>query len=389
MKAIFWISALFVAYVYAGYPLLLRAWAALARRRRERAGEPQKIPRPPVLRPRPRVSIVVAARNEAAALPGRIENLLSLEYPPDRREIIVVSDGSTDDTAAVLAAYSPDVRGILLPRVGKAVALNAGVRAARHELLVFADARQRFAPDALQRLVTRFADPAVGAVSGELVIDSEWDPAAAEASSVGEGVGLYWRYEKWIRRHESEVSSVVGATGAIYAVRRSLWRPLPPETILDDVLAPMRIVLAGHRVVFEPGALAFDVASPDAATERRRKVRTLAGNYQLVRLEPRLLWPRANPLFVQFLSHKLGRLLVPYALIALLVSNMTLASAGPIYSLALIAQVTFYVLALHGAASALPAPPSGEPPPVPVVAERGGAARASSRRKELVNAELD
>jgi cellulose synthase/poly-beta-1,6-N-acetylglucosamine synthase-like glycosyltransferase len=369
MRWVFWISAFVVAYVYVGYPLLLAAWAPLARRRRARAGRRRPSPRPtPAI---PTVSIVLAVRDEASALPGRLENLLSLDYPTDRREVIVVSDGSTDATVAVLEGYGDRVRTISLPRVGKAAALNEGVLAASHDLVLFADARQRFAPDALRRLVARFGDPEVGAVSGELVLDAERTPSTAAASPVAEGVGVYWRYEKWIRRSESEVGSVVGATGAIYAIRRALWTPLPPGTLLDDVLAPMRIALGGHRVVFEPGAAAFDIASRDVATEHRRKVRTLAGNYQLIRLEPRLLSPWGNPLFVQFVSHKLGRLVVPYALMALLVSSTALASAGPIYSAALVVQVTFYVLALHGATAA-----AGEEAPAP-------------RRKELLNAEVD
>lgn len=367
MRWTFWISAFVAAYVYVGYPLLLAAWAPVARRARARRRQSG----PPAVPAMPSVSIVLAARNEAAALPARIENLLSLDYPADRLEIIVVSDGSTDATGAVLAACGDHVRAISLPSVGKAVALNEGVLAARHDVVVFADARQRFDPEVLRRLVARFADPEVGAVSGELVIDAERDAAAAAGSPVGEGVGLYWRYEKWIRRRESDVRSVVGATGAIYAIRRALWRPLPAGTILDDVLTPMRVVLGGYRVVFEARAIAYDAASRDAATEQRRKVRTLAGNYQLARLEPRLLSPWHNPVFVQFVSHKIGRLVVPYALVALLVSSTALANTGPVYSAALIVQVIFYVLALHGATAAVEE------------------AAPSSRRKEWVNAQLD
>ena len=137
---------------------------------------------------------------------------------------------------------------------------------------------------------------------------------AAIASTISDGVGLYWRYEKQIRRDESATGSVVGATGAIYAMRRSLWQPLPHDTILDDVLTPMRCVMAGYRVVFEERACAFDRTAPDANAEGRRKLRTLAGNYQLLWLEPRLLLPWRNPLWLQFVSHKVGRLLVAYAL---------------------------------------------------------------------------
>ena len=218
------------------------------------------------------------------------------------------------------------IRFIELPAGGKPLALNAGVRAARGDILVFADARQRFAADAAHRARQQFRGPAVGGVTGELILDCEVDAKSAAASQVGEGVGLYWKYEKWLRRNESRVWSTLGATGAIYALRRSLWRPLPQATLLDDVLAPMRAVLAGFRIVFDERAIAFDRASADAASEARRKTRTLAGNYQILALEPRLLLPIVNPVWLQYLSHKVGRLLVPWALIALLATSVPLAS---------------------------------------------------------------
>ncbi len=345
MKALFWIAAAIVLYVYAGYPALLAVWARLrpARGTRNAGGE------------LPSISIVVAVRNEAPRLPGRLNNLLSLDYPKRLREIVVVSDGSDDETEQVLRPYAADVRTLFLPPGGKAAALNAGVAAARHDLVVFADARQRFATDALRQLVRPFADSSVGGVSGELMIDADEAASAtmANGSAVSEGVGVYWRYEKWLRQHESDIGSTLGATGAIWALRRSAWRPLPPETLLDDVLAPLRAVLDGYRVVFAPLARAFDRSSPDADTERRRKVRTLAGNYQLLSLEPRLLLPVVNPVWLQFVSHKLGRLVVPYALAALLVSSAALAPTGAVYAAALTLQVLFYVLAAHGAVIAL------------------------------------
>jgi poly-beta-1,6-N-acetyl-D-glucosamine synthase len=341
MRPTFWIAAAIVLYVYAGYPALLAAWTRLR-------GRPWRADAAPRLPP---VSIILAARNEGPQLAGRLDNLLALDYPRQLREIVVVSDGSDDATPRVLGAYSTTVRAIEVPRAGKAAALNAGVAAARHEILVFTDARQRFALDALRHLVEPFADPGVAGVTGELLIDD--DAARAGESTVAEGVGLYWRYEKWLRQRESEVGSTLGATGAIWALRRAAWRPLPPGTLLDDVLAPMRAVLDGCRVVFAPRARAYDRSSPDAATERRRKIRTLAGNYQLLRLEPRLLLPVVNPVWLQFVSHKLGRLVVPYALAALLVSSAVLAPTGAVYGAALTLQVFFYVLAAHGAVIAL------------------------------------
>ena len=337
MEIVFWGSAFVIAYVYAGYPLLLELWARLRprpiTRRGFAAGE------------WPSISIVVAARNEGARLPARIENLLQLDYP-GRKEIIVVSDGSTDGTTAALAPYADQIRFLEVPEGGKPLALNAGVAASGGEILVFADARQVFSPAALTALAGNFADPQVGGATGDLMLDSE---SAGATSTIGEGVGAYWKYEKWLRRKESLIRSTLGATGCIYALRRSLWQPLPTETLLDDVLAPMRAVLSGWRIVFEEDALAFDQTAPDAAAEARRKRRTLAGNYQILRQEPRLLLPFANPVWLQYVSHKVGRLLVPWALLATLVSSAVLAPTSWTYATAFAAQGAFYGLAVVGA----------------------------------------
>jgi biofilm PGA synthesis N-glycosyltransferase PgaC len=368
MRALFWMSALLIGYVYVGYPAVLALWARLVGR-----GSAVQPSRPePVL---PGVSIIVAARNEAARLPTRLDNLLSLDYPHDRRQIIVVSDGSTDETPDVLAAFGDRIEVIALPPCGKAAALNAGVSHARHDVLIFADARQTFAPDAVRALVAPLTDPRVGGVTGELVlacestagrrqgadrrrtVATEWPGINRRAlperrerlgSSIAEGVGLYWRYEKILRRLESVVGSTLGATGAIYALRRSLWRPLPENTLLDDVLAPMRAVLAGQRMVFDDRATAFDHMPGDASAEARRKIRTLAGNVQILWLEPRLLVPFVNPVWIQYISHKVGRLLVPYALITLLAASIALVG-HPFFALALIAQCMLYLLGGYGA----------------------------------------
>jgi cellulose synthase/poly-beta-1,6-N-acetylglucosamine synthase-like glycosyltransferase len=337
MPVLFWISAALVIYVYVGYPALLGSWARMANRRPRRAAvAPGEWPS---------ISIVVAARNEGERLAERVQNLIEQRYP-GAAEIVVVSDGSTDDPASRLARCRGAVRLIELPPGGKPLALNAGVAASSGEIVVFADARQRFAPGAIAALVENFADPSVGGATGELVLDSEQaDPGTA----VGDGIGVYWKYEKWLRRHESLVWSTLGATGAIYALRRSCWRPLPADALLDDVLAPMRAVLAGRRIVFDERAVAFDRASADAAAESRRKTRTLAGNYQILAQEPRLLLPIVNPVWLQYLSHKVGRLVVPWAMVGLLVSSAALALTAPIYALALAAQVLFYGLAAAGA----------------------------------------
>jgi cellulose synthase/poly-beta-1,6-N-acetylglucosamine synthase-like glycosyltransferase len=374
MRLVFWLSALTVIYVYAGYPALLAVWARLWPRPTRRP-----IGAAAVL---PTVSIVMAARNEASRLAARIENLIALDYPVDRRQIIVVSDGSTDATMAVLAAFGSAVEAVAAPGRGKAASINVAVARATGEILVFADARQMFAPDAVRELVAPFADPSIGGVTGELLLDCEAsevagrregherrrplldrrhrdhrgrdrrldvDRRARVASTIADGVGLYWRYEKQLRRYESAVGSTLGATGAIYALRRNLYRPLPPGTILDDVLTPMRAVLAGYRVVFCERAFAFDRAAADAGVEQQRKVRTLAGNVQILGQEPRLLIPIVNPVWLQYVSHKLGRLIVPYAFLALFTASLVLAGHGTFYTLALFAQCALYLFAGYGA----------------------------------------
>ena len=338
MTVLFWISALIVGYVYVGYPCLLSVWARIADRR------PRRVPFEDG--GWPSISIIIAARNEAARLPARIENLLEQDYP-GRREIIVVSDGSTDAPGAALAPFGGAVRLLEVPAGGKPLALNAGVAASSGEILVFADARQRFAPGSVRELVLNFSDPSVGGATGELVLDCEQDASAD--TSVGEGIGLYWKYEKSLRRNESRVWSTLGATGAIYALRRTCWSPLPAGTLLDDVLAPMRAVLDGCRIVFEERAIAYDRASVDAAAESRRKTRTLAGNYQILAQEPRLLIPFVNPVWLQYVSHKVGRLIVPWALVGLFASSLSLAPTNVLYALVLALQGVFYGLALSGA----------------------------------------
>ena len=206
----------------------------------------------------------------------------------------MVSDGSTDGTAE-LAPWRNRVRLIELTASGKAAALNAGVAAARHDIVVFADARQMFGPAALAKLVAPFADPKVGGVTGELMLIED------DGHGIGEGVGLYWRYEKWIRRNESAIHSTLGATGAIYALRRSLSRSRRWATRRRCPRADARRP-GGIRVLFEPEAAHGDRVA-DAATEWQRKVRTLAGNYQIVAQEPRCSC-RAQSVWWQYVSHR-------------------------------------------------------------------------------------
>jgi hypothetical protein len=194
-------------------------------------------------------------------------------------------------------------------------------------------------------------------VTGELILDCERperDAAMEPGCAIADGIGMYWRYEKTLRRLESRLGSTLGATGAIYAMRRAAWQPLPPDTILDDVLAPMRCVLDGSRVVFNERAVAYDHGAPDTRAEARRKARTLAGNWQILALEPRLLLPWRNPVWLQYVSHKVGRLLVPYALLAAMASSIALADRSIVYAAALLLQCLLYLLGGYGAWDARP-----------------------------------
>jgi cellulose synthase/poly-beta-1,6-N-acetylglucosamine synthase-like glycosyltransferase len=280
----------------------------------------------------------MVVHNEGAVLERKLKNLLDQSYPQDRTEIVVVSDGSTDGTNQILAASATKfpVRVLLNPESrGKAAGLNDAMHAATGEIVVFADARQQIETDAVSLLVENFADPQVGCVSGELMLGS------SDSGETSKGLGLYWKFEKRIREMESDSGSVVGATGALYAVRRSLLVEMPPETILDDVYIPMHVLRQGRRVVFDARARAWDVPDQGTGREFARKVRTLSGNYQLLQLSPWLLGI-GNPVYFRFVSHKLVRLVVPFALLVLLVSSMILP--GAIYRAALILQLAFYGL---------------------------------------------
>jgi len=326
---IFWSSLAFVFYVYLGYPALLLLWARLAPRDVKKAAcEPE-------------VTLIIAAYNEKDNIRQKLVNCLSLDYPRERLHIIVSLDGSTDGTD--ILAIEASTRGIHVmyspQHSGKASAINRAVRKARGSVLVFVDARQTLQRNVIRELVANFSDPTVGAVSGELVLT---DGALESRSSVG----LYWKYEKFMRLCESRIHSVAGATGAIYAVRRECFRELPEDAILDDVILPMSIVLSGKRVIMDPAAQAFDRASKNPSAEFGRKVRTLAGNFQLLSYMPELMLPWRNPIFLQFVSHKVARLLCPYALVTLLISNFFLHHGA--YLVFLILQLAWYGLAIAG-----------------------------------------
>jgi glycosyltransferase involved in cell wall biosynthesis len=333
-EVLFWLSFALLAYVYAGYPLVAALTAALHSRPHRRA---------PI---EPSVSVVVVAYNECTRLRARIENLLALDYPKERLEIVIGSDGSTDDTVECAQAYAN--RGVTVrpfgERRGKPSLLNVLVPAAHGDIVVLADVRQRFDPAAVRALVANFADPTVGAASGELMLTAE-----RATGTAGQGSASYWRYEKLIRAMESRVDSTIGATGAIYAIRRDLFETIPQDTILDDVLIPLRIARRGYRVVFEPAARAYDQVSTSTRQEFARRTRTIGGTFQLFVRERWLFNPLANRLWLQTVSHKALRLTLPLLHVALLVANVALVHVEP-YRWLLAAQLAFYAAALFGCA---------------------------------------
>ncbi len=327
---LFWLAAAVIAYAYFGYA----GWLCLRAKWR-----PWPVRRGFI---EPPISIVMVVRNEEAALERKLHNLLALDYPATKCQIVIVSDGSTDGTESILRNYARDSRvQIMLNQLpgGKAMGLNAALSMVNGDIVIFTDARQEIEPGAIRRLLENFADPEVGAVSGELMLG---DPANGET---GRGMGLYWKIEKQVRELEAAAGSVVGATGALYAARRELIPQIPEETILDDVLIPMNVARQRFRVVFDERARAWD--RPDLGTQREfnRKVRTLTGNYQLLQLAPWLL-RKENPLRFQFISHKLMRLVVPFALIAALVTAWFVPA--PFYRVLFWMQVVLYSLSLLG-----------------------------------------
>jgi len=284
------------------YPI---AMASLGRRVGDQADSHTESPRAAT------ITVVIATRAPPDAVRLRLENLVQGNWPAERLELVVAVDG---DPAPYkfLGLHPPPRRLMVVARAGnpgKAAALNAGVAAATSELVVFTDTAQQFAPDTLARLVEAMAKSWFGAVSGALELGNE---TAAHSP-----IATYWRMERRLRGAEARVHSAIGVSGSVYIMRRALWSPLPAGLILDDLWIPMRLILAGHRVGFAEAAVARDFRTTTTGQEFRRKVRTLTGNLQLVAWLPSVLAPWRNPVWVQFLCHKLLRLLTPQALLLL------------------------------------------------------------------------
>jgi cellulose synthase/poly-beta-1,6-N-acetylglucosamine synthase-like glycosyltransferase len=328
----FGIAALVTLYIYFGYPALL--WI-LARLR------PRPIARADVTPP---VTLVVPTYNEEDVVERKIRNALALDYPRERLEVLILSDGSTDATCSIVRAFEDDVvRLIELPRGGKAAALNCGASEARGEILVLTDANVELAADAVKVLARAFADPEVGGVSGK---KKSIVRKGADTTELGEN--LYWRWDQWQKTLESAIGSIFAADGTLYAIRRSLYVPIADPAQADDIAISARVVLQGYRLVFDPEAVAYEEAPVEGADEFRRKVRVTNHSVRALLNLGSALWT-SGCYSVELLSHKLVRHLIPFFLIALLLSSAWLARSSHLFGLILALQALFYVFAMAGA----------------------------------------
>ena len=341
---LFWSGAAFAFYVYAGYPLLLELLTVGRRPRRP----PSR--RAPAFRPG--VTVIIAAFDEETTLARKLENTLALDYPPDRLEIIVAADGSSDGTEAIARSF--EARGVRThhepERRGKAAALANAAALATGEVLVFSDANNLYPPDALRELVAPLAEPSVGAVSGAKRILESGD-------ELGASEGLYWRYESRIKERESLLGSTVAVAGEIMAVRRSAFRAPPEGTINDDLWIALDLLSRGHRILYAPAAQSWEHVSPTLGDESVRRSRIVAGRYQALALHGRTLpWHRPGLLW-RLASHKLMRPLVPFALLAMLLGNALWLAGGSTLALVVASlQVAALALALVGPYRVLPGP---------------------------------
>jgi len=349
MDILFWCLVAIIAYTYAGYPLVALAAGTILRRRVRRSegssGES------------PFVSVVVAAYDEADGIQDRVRNLLDSDYPKDRLEIVIASDGSTDRTVELASSFDPrHVRVLDLPRRGKAAALATGAAHARGEILVFTDANTVFHPNALRALVSNFADPDVGGVAGHttyLVGDA--------TESAGRGEGLYWRYDTWLKRLETMTGSVVSAHGGMHAMRRELFRGVEDPAVTDDFAISTSVVAQGKRLVFEPAALGFEQPMASTGSEFHRRVRLMTRGLRGILLRRELLNPfRSGFYAVAFASRKVLRRVLPLTFPVLLITSVALARESAAYALFAVAQML--VLGAAATGWALRRTPAGKSP---------------------------
>jgi biofilm PGA synthesis N-glycosyltransferase PgaC len=324
-----WLSALAVLWTYAGYPLFALLLARWHPRPHHRADI------------QPSVSLIIPAYNEEVIIAEKLENVLGLDYPQEKREILVIADGSTDQTAEIVERYASRGVQLLQPqRRGKIAAMNRAVPYACEEILVFSDANAMLEETSLQRLVRNFADPQVVCVSGEKRIRSDSQVQAR-------GESAYWRFEARVKGAESQVSTVIGAVGEFFAIRRERYRSVEEDNVIEDFVLSMRLVMEGWRIVYEPEAVAWEEASPSLRAEWERRARNIAGGFQAMGRLRRLLSPRYGLVAFQYFSHKVLRWTAPFTMLLAWASSALLYNLD-FYRLLFWGQTGFYLLALMG-----------------------------------------
>ena len=331
---IFWTAVVLIVYTYIGFPLgvVLRGlfWAHPYRKDE--------------LTTEPSVSIVISAYNEAKSIAAKLDNILSLEYPRDCLKVIIASDGSTDGTDSIVQNYEEHgVKLLSLSRVGKAAALNAAVKAASGEILVFSDANSMYKKDAIQQLVRPFGDPKVGGVAGNQVYRTE-----SSGGSSSDGERAYWNFDRMLKQFQGKSGNTLAATGAIYAIRRSLFESIP-DGVSDDLFTSTGIIVRGYRLVFAPNAIAYEPVAATSQVEFGRKVRVIMRSWKAFMFRSELFNPWQYGYYaLQLFSHKIMRYLVVFPLLILFLVSVFLWNAGFIYQLATIAQIVFYACAALG-----------------------------------------
>ncbi len=327
-----WVTASVIVYTYLVFPLIVLLRALIWKRPHSSNDIT------------PTISLIIAAHNEVKSIGSKLDNILALDYPIDRMNVLIASDGSTDGTDDVVRAY--ETRGILLlslPRRGKATAINEAVKTTRGDILVFSDANSMFAPDAIQALVRPFADPGVGGVAGDqrYVKDRGTGLTADPERS-------YWSFDRWLKKCEGCSGNVISATGAIYAIRRSLFQ-LVPDGVTDDFVTSTAVIAQGHRLVFAPDAIAYEPVARSSGAEFGRKVRVITRGLRGVVVMRRLLNPfRYGFYSLQLFSHKVLRRLVVFPLLLFVGFSIVSWRHGPLYQGATLVQILFYGLAIVG-----------------------------------------
>lgn len=340
-QALFWLSLAALFQVYFGYPLSLFALAAFITkpvRKEDRT---------------PSVSLLVCAYNEEEVIGDKINNSLALDYPADRLAIVIASDGSDDRTNEIAAAFAdPRLTLISYPeRSGKIGVINRTVPQLTGEIIVMSDANTFYRPDAIRKLVRSFADPTVGGVSANVILENE-------ETTFGESESGYYRYERWIQQKESSIGSIIGADGGMYGYRRELFVAPSANIILDDFVISMNVAMQNRRLIYDPEAIAHERSTISHQQEFQRKSRVIAGAFQILKQNEGIPSPSTPLLFYCFFCHKLLRWLNPVFLLVLFASNAALVTAGGIYPVFFAGQILFYCLAVCGAALQHRKPPA-------------------------------